>query len=69
MIENRQEYQERKTVRELRDYVPIADDPVSDVKALFRGDSDAERILYELADGRCSWLISLNSKLRGLGIS
>lgn len=69
VIENRQEYQERKTVRELRDYVPIADDPVSDVKALFRGDSDAERILYELADGRCSWLISLNSKLRGLGIS
>lgn len=28
VIENRQEYQERKTVRELRDYVPIADDPV-----------------------------------------
>ena len=65
---NQQEYGLRKEVKNLRDYVPVDDNPVKDVQTLFKGDACAERVLGELADGRCSWLISLNSKLRGLGI-
>lgn len=65
---NHEIYLGRKERKDIREYKPILDDPVNDLEIFFQEDLDASRILTELRDSRCSWLITLKSRLRGIGI-
>lgn len=69
VVENKIKNQKAKSVKQLREYVPVGDDPIENVRAQFYEDPLVLTVIQDLLvkDEDCR-IISLKRKLRELGI-